>query len=255
MVKLIASDVDGTLINAEKRKVSAEMFALIRKMKERGICFCAASGRQYNSLLGLFAPVKDDILYMCENGAVIFYRDEVLAKTALPRDAAERLIAEICAADGCEVLISGERTSYLIPKQEDYVDHIRHFVGNHATIVSDIGRVKEDILKVSAYCRGGAAATAPALIPRWRGMLRAAVAGEKWIDFTRADKGEAIMRISEKLGIPPRDMVSFGDNFNDVPMFRAVPESYAVDSAAPEVQRAAKRVCRSVEETIAGLFA
>jgi len=254
MIKLIASDLDGTLINSEKRQVSSEMFALIKKMRECGIYFCAASGRQYNSLLNLFTPVKDDILYMCENGAVVFYKDKVIAKTALPRDTAEAITAEVLAIDDCEVLISGERTSYLIPKHKDYVDHIRYFVGNHVTVVSDIGKVREDILKVSAYCRSGALVSEPVLVPRWKGKLSAAVAGEKWIDFTLADKGTAVMQISDKFNIAPRDMVSFGDNFNDVPIFRAVSESYAVESAVLDVRREAKHVCRSVEETVAELI-
>ena len=254
MIKLIASDLDGTLINSGRRQVSREMFILIEKMLKRGIYFCAASGRQYNSLLTLFAPVKDDILYMCENGAVVFYKGTVIAKTALPRDTAEAITAEVLAIGDCEVLISGERTSYLIPKHEDYADHIRNFVGNHVTVVSDIGKVREDILKVSAYCRSGALACQPLLVPRWKEKLSAAVAGEKWIDFTLADKGTAVLQISDKFGIPPCDMVSFGDNFNDVPMFRAVPESYAVDSAVSDVRREAKHVCRSVEETVNSLI-
>ena len=49
MIKLIASDLDGTLLYG-RDSVSEEMFELIREMKKRGILFVAASGRQYQSL-------------------------------------------------------------------------------------------------------------------------------------------------------------------------------------------------------------
>ena len=50
MIKLIASDLDGTLLYGRDNSVSGEMFELIREMKRRGIIFAAASGRQYHRL-------------------------------------------------------------------------------------------------------------------------------------------------------------------------------------------------------------
>ena len=46
MIKLIASDLDGTLLYGRNNTVSDEMFEMIREMKKRGIIFAAASGRQ-----------------------------------------------------------------------------------------------------------------------------------------------------------------------------------------------------------------
>ena len=65
-MKLIASDLDGTLLLNKSTQVSQEMFDLIWKFQKQGVLFCAASGRQYNSLRGLFAPMADDLLYVCE---------------------------------------------------------------------------------------------------------------------------------------------------------------------------------------------
>ena len=67
MIKLIASDLDGTLLQNGSTEVPREIFELIIKLKEKGIIFAAASGRQYYSLRNLFGPVRDDIAYICEN--------------------------------------------------------------------------------------------------------------------------------------------------------------------------------------------
>ena len=187
MIRLVASDIDGTLLQGGARALSDELFGLIRVLKKRGILFCAASGRQYRSMRALFAQAEDDIAYLCENGAIVYRGGSVVSKLAMERADALALIGQIQAQEQCEVLISGADTSYLIPKHPDYVDHIRYFVGNHITRVKRAQDIPEDILKVSAYCRDGAASHAQTLGAPWKAAYSVAVAGEKWLDFTRAD--------------------------------------------------------------------
>ena len=70
MIQYIASDVDGTLLHGHATTLNPELFDIIRQLKEHGIHFIAASGRQYKNLQRLFAPVKDDISYVAENGSM-----------------------------------------------------------------------------------------------------------------------------------------------------------------------------------------
>lgn len=51
MLKLIASDIDGTLLQNGKRELSLQAVEQIKQLKEMGILFAAASGRQYLSLI------------------------------------------------------------------------------------------------------------------------------------------------------------------------------------------------------------
>ncbi len=68
-IKLIACDLDGTLLHPGEREPRPEAFELIDELHRRGIVFMPASGRQYASLRYLFAPVADELAYVCENGA------------------------------------------------------------------------------------------------------------------------------------------------------------------------------------------
>ena len=70
--KLIASDIDGTLLPPGETDIPTRIFPLLRRLTERGVLFCPASGRQYHSLRRLFAPVADDMCYLCENGSILF---------------------------------------------------------------------------------------------------------------------------------------------------------------------------------------
>ena len=56
-IRLVCSDIDGTLLQYGKKELEGEIFEQIQALHQRGIWFCPASGRQYTSLRKLFAPV------------------------------------------------------------------------------------------------------------------------------------------------------------------------------------------------------
>ena len=185
VIRLIACDIDGTLLRGTQREISPAVFREVVRLGKQGVRFCPASGRQYHSLRGLFAPIASRLHYVCENGAVVFGPGDpgpILAKETMEREQALELCREILDMDGCEVLISGAGISYLCPKEGDIVDHVRYFVGNRTALVDRPEEITEDIVKVSAYCRRGAAEAEPVLAPRWRRIWRVAVAGEKWLE-------------------------------------------------------------------------
>ena len=83
MIRLIASDLDGTLLDPAGN-LPAGTFTAIEKLHKQGILFCAASGRQLTALTSMFAPVADKILFMAENGAILSYRGEILRSVTIP---------------------------------------------------------------------------------------------------------------------------------------------------------------------------
>ena len=93
MIKLIVSDIDGTLLPYGSAALDEKLFELILRLRERGVIFCPASGRQYHSLRALFAPVCDELTYLCENGAIVYGpgpedKAAVLGKTVMDRETA-----------------------------------------------------------------------------------------------------------------------------------------------------------------------
>ena len=92
MYKLIASDVDGTLIKDSTPDLYPEIIETIKELKQKGILFCAASGRQYHSLKNTFREVAEEIAYIAENGAHIRYGHENIAVTAMKREDVEGIM-------------------------------------------------------------------------------------------------------------------------------------------------------------------
>ena len=80
MIKLVASDIDGTLLLNGSRNLSERIVEQIKKLKQQGVLFVASSGRQIPNLKRLFAPVADDIAYIAENGAIIEYNGKIIFK-------------------------------------------------------------------------------------------------------------------------------------------------------------------------------
>lgn len=64
MIKLIVSDVDGTLVEDGSADINPELFEVILKLREKGIQFAIASGRPWSSVEHTFDPVKKKIFYI-----------------------------------------------------------------------------------------------------------------------------------------------------------------------------------------------
>lgn len=258
MLKLIVSDIDGTLITYGETELPRALFPLIHRLRTLGVTFCPASGRQFHSLRGLFAPVADELCYLCENGAVLFGPGSeedapLLGKTAMPRAEALALGEAIAACPGCEVLVSGQNTSYLCRCGEDYVSHMRDHKGNRVAIVERLADIREDIIKVSAYCPSGTQGFGAYFAPRWGEPFHMAAAGPDWLDFTLADKGTGLAQLCAALGVSPAETMAFGDNYNDLAMLRLAGTAYLMDSAAPELREQFPLQCRSVYEVLEAL--
>ena len=63
MIKLIACDIDGTLLKGGDKAIDNAVFQEIIRLQGLGILFCPASGRQYSSLRKLFSPVADSLYF------------------------------------------------------------------------------------------------------------------------------------------------------------------------------------------------
>lgn len=255
MIKLIVSDIDGTLLPYGQVALDRALFPLIRRLRERGIIFCPASGRQYHSLRALFAPVCDELAFLCENGAIIYGpgpedKAPVLGKTFIERTMALDLIHDIAALPGGRPLISGANTSYLLAGDPEFEAYMRDVKGNNVTIVARAEDIQEDIIKLAAYCPEGTSPTRHALGPKWDAALSMASAGPDWVDFTVADKALGLTTLCRALGVSPAETAAFGDNWNDAPMLKLAGRGYIMSSSDPNLRSQFELQCDKVEKVL-----
>lgn len=259
MVRLIASDIDGTLIPYGAAALDPALFGLIRRLRDRSVLFCPASGRQYHSLRGLFAPVADAVCFLCENGAILYgpgpeETAPVLSRTPMPREPALALARAIQTLEGCRVLLSGANTSYICDSDEGYIAYLREGKGNRVTRIADPGEIDEAILKVSAYCPQGTHGPQRVLGPVWGAPFHMAAAGPDWVDFGLADKGKGLRELCAGLGIHPEEVVAFGDNWNDAAMLETAGTAWLMEGADPALAARFPRRCTSVAAVLEALL-
>lgn len=253
-IKMICSDLDGTLLQYGRITLEPEIYALIRELAGRGILFCPASGRQYTSLRALFAPVADCCAFLCENGGVL-YRDEAcIGKTPMPRDMAEAIARDMWTrSDGQgEVMLSGQNCAYLMERGLGMLHRIQE-IGNRYQIIRDPSEVPEDIVKVSVYLHEGVEKYADRFVPRWQ-QANCAVAGPYWIDTTLANKGTGVQALCRVLGVDPGEVMAFGDNYNDTAMLDLVGTPYIMDSAAAPLRQRYPRHTPRPEDVMRALL-
>lgn len=101
MIKLIASDIDGTLVNSAK-ELPPNFDELIEKLKAKGITFTVSSGRSLTALQEQFGKYIDDISIICDNGALIIDKGKILSKSVMPRERVLRII-DVCEQNGMEI--------------------------------------------------------------------------------------------------------------------------------------------------------
>lgn len=246
MVKLIASDIDGTLVPDGSDRINPEIFKVIRELKRQGIYFVAASGRQWKSIEKLFTPVKDEIFYIGENGAYVGARGRELFTVPMENEDVRALVRDIRTLPECDMMLSGKDVIYIESKDQTFIDYLILGYHNEVEQVDDLLKVEETILKVSVYHKGYDAygAAGGLIVPKWGSRLKVVTAGREWLDIMQpqVNKGVALREIQESLGITPAETMAFGDNLNDMELLARAEYSYAIGNAREEIKAAANYI-------------
>lgn len=255
MIRLIASDVDGTLLRGNETAISSDMLHHIARLQQKGILFCPASGRQYDSLRRLFGPVAGELYYLCGNGSMLYGPGNpgpVLAQSVMERESSLALCREILAVPEYELVVFGVHNHFLFPKRDDIVHRVHHFIGSNVILLKNPDEISEDILKVSVYCRSGGTYAAAHMPDHWAKTFLMAVAGDNWLDYTASDKGSALRSLCKHLGITSDEVMAFGDNFNDVSMLEWASRPYIMDTSVSQLRNRFPQ-CSRVEDVLSQL--
>lgn len=252
MIQYIASDLDGTLLQNNASKLNPVIFEQIRKLKEKGILFIAASGRQYHSIRYLFEPVKDDIAYVAENGSLCIYHGEVISRGLIERELGLRIIDAGREYKNCHPLVSCESTAYTDSKDGKFAQQMNELFHNKVAYIPDLYKVQEPFLKLAMCDFSGTDMVMKYFKNRFASEINIVTSGNIWVDFIapNANKGTALEGLLRHLGLSAKNGIAFGDQYNDVEMLEIAGTSYAMANAAPGIAYYADYVTRSVEEVV-----
>jgi len=120
MIRLIVSDIDGTLTEDGGSRLDPELYEVILKLKSQGIYFAAASGRHSASIEYIFDPIKDKIFYIGDNGAYLGCYGRELFLTRYKQELAMDVIADMKAA-GLDVLVDCADCAYTDSRNPEFL--------------------------------------------------------------------------------------------------------------------------------------
>ncbi|NKY56234.1 Cof-type HAD-IIB family hydrolase [Nocardia flavorosea] len=249
--KLVASDVDGTLIDPFER-VTARTRDVVAALVADGVQFVLATGRPPRWIAPVVAGLGFAPLCVCGNGAVLYdpETDRVLSTTVLDvptlawlADLAEKVLP------GCGLAAERVGASAQDAATPQFVSSPEYV---HAWLNPDDTAVARDeviaspaikmLIRLPEASSGDMAATLAGHIGDRADITYSTDHGLVEISAPGVTKAHGLRIIGERLGIDPADMVAFGDMPNDVPMLRMAGLGVAMGHAHPEAIAAADEV-------------
>lgn len=237
MLKLIVSDVDGTLLRKGEEQINPLILAQIAELKQNGVLFAAASGRPYHELKRLFRSISREIVYIASDGALIMYRERPLAEFPLERRGVQNLTQLMRMRGVSDAVAHGRSLSYYISKNQEFIKRLYHSSHCHAMQAEHWSELPEPLLKLAFYCGKKKKTGGLPFLMSDRATLVYAENG--WQEFVGAgvNKGAALQTLCRHFGIAETETAALGDNTNDIEMLKLAGRSYAPQTAKEEVKR------------------
>ena len=259
MTRLIALDIDGTLLTSDRR-IGPETLAALRAAHGRGVKLVLATGRAYRSLQDVMELLGcADYAITSSGGGVFRAGGEMLYAARMAPQHARAILAAVrpFGADP-ELYIRGQ--AYASARQLDNMrawgvpEKVCGYILDTRIRVPDMAEFIESHIDC---IEGMDVLTAPYEL---RGAMRAALEGidglavtsssPHYVDVNTAGvtKASGLERLGELLGIAPAEMMAFGDAENDVSMLRFAGTGVAMGNAEPEARAAADYLTASNDE-------
>ncbi|WP_249028635.1 Cof-type HAD-IIB family hydrolase [Tannockella kyphosi] len=243
MIKLIATDMDGTFLDSNKN-YDPKFLELFKKMKEKNIHFVVASGNQCHRLFQRFESIKEDIYYIAENGSYTLKGSTPLYSTLIAPEDLNKLLDMLLPLEDCFFILSGRKGTHILNKHRNREDIIVKYYARYY-FVENYDDLDDEIFKISLYDDNHqSTALLETILPSIPKDVRAITTGHEWIDFTDKSihKGIALKKLQDDLGILPEECAAFGDQMNDLELLQQVKYSYAMDNAVDPIKEVAYEI-------------
>lgn len=246
--KLVALDMDGTLLDSQKR-LPEDFIPWVKSHPQ--IQTVIASGRQYYSLLNTFSEIADQLIFLCDNGGFVFENGKAVYQNVISDENLQKCLAYIQTLPDVVPIFCGTKAAYVCQTTEDVYQEAGNYYARLETVKDLMACSQTDsIVKIAIYVRNQ---EAEALYDQFMDMgdeLAIVLSGCGWIDISNASasKGDAIRIIQERFGITREDSIAFGDYMNDYTLLMECEESYAMSNGHPDLKAAAKYITLSNDE-------
>ena len=249
--RLLISDVDGTLVDREKRLTQATIDA-VGRLHGAGIGFTIISARPRSGLMPLIEKLDLDEPVGAFNGGIVFRRSgEVLAHHRIDPAVARGIWAMIGDAAVDRWVFADDRW-YASTDQGAHVDSERRASAQEPVVIDDFEPVLDRADKITFVSDDQPllAGLAGRVSGEWSNRATVAQSQTYYLDVTapEANKGAGIAALAASFGVPLDETAAIGDQANDLPMLARAGLAIAMGNAPDAVKAQAHDVSRANDQ-------
>lgn len=242
-IKMIFFDIDGTLIDMNRKEISEKTLEALRRLKERKVLLCLATGRGPLTLPH-FDGVEFDA-FLTFNGSYCFNKEQTIFSDPLPGEDVKTIIqnAELLHRP---VSIATKDRMVANGKDADLVEYYA-FARREVEVSAEFEEAaRDEVYQVMLGCRED---DYPVLL---KGTSHAKITAwwDRAVDIIPADggKGAGIREILSYYHLDRASALAFGDGDNDMEMLQAVGHGVAMGNASERLKAVAADICAPVSE-------
>lgn len=252
-IKLIAMDMDETLLRSDKTYDEDRFREVFAKLREKEVTVAIASGNSYPTLDAYFTHMNHDELYFAsDNGNYVVKKGEVLHKETIDFTETLEIAKFLNDTEQFSVVICDGIDSYSTGIIPEYADTVAIYYPD-VIIVDSLDEIEnQEIVKMANH--------SPLPLDKLKEYVQeitdrhpdfaAVTSGLGWIDVFHKDggKGSAIKALQKKYNVEPEETMVFGDSLNDASMMEHAKYSVAMSNADDELKEITNYIIGSNEE-------
>lgn len=249
MIKLIATDLDGTLLK-DDCTIPHDFGNVLKELVKKNVKFIAASGRPYYTLKKDFGSLANHIIFVADNGATIVENEHIIYCDIIEKPLVKRIISQYRKAKDAHIILCCKECAYIESDDPEFIQEVDKYYYNKE-IVSNIEDVEDDVIKVTlCHFKNVKKLSEDFFENCFSDELQIVVSGKIWLDImdNGINKGKGLQKIQDKYAITNGETMVFGDYYNDIPMFERAYYSYAMDNAPEDIKKKAHKIAPSNSE-------
>jgi Cof subfamily protein (haloacid dehalogenase superfamily) len=253
-IRLLAVDIDGTLLNPSF-EISAEDLAALRRAHESGIEIILVTGRRHAFALPIAQKLGfyDNLWLISSNGAITrSFAGETFHRDLLPAETARRLASEMNGFRGNMVVTFDQQTkgALVLEHTRDLTGSIERWLRSNMEYIEFVSPIEQALTRdpVQAMFCGGVRRMQEAQAALLASEVKAAVTVLR-TEYPHRDlcimdvlnrecsKGHAVKRWAAHRGLQSDEVMAIGDNYNDVEMLEFAGLPVVMGNASDELKQ------------------